>query len=359
MSKLVKAIDGKGHSIVTVMVHDAASEEEIISTIKTELNQNESRRPFLKQWEKAGSRWQLSDPVDLDAERKDLPKKIKLEDVIAYNKAGSEKMSIASLIKNCNDFERNLVSRDEFIAAREAIECKTCGRIVPSENYLKKGICSECEKIERARLAKVIILNKWEKLHDDLQAIDKNYEFVEADKFNDPKIKLTVKLINDDIMILSIYRDTVYNRGSWHATGHALRIGSSDYEYENRKLRKDFGAKNLAESLHNKIQELIKQKNNRLEIQMEKTKEKTNLANKIKAELQVTDDDLSNVYSAYGYGRNHRHTEYTGVKEVKFDKYRLQASINKDGNLEYIFKALGRSFNAEELKKVISFIEDL
>lgn len=169
----------------------------------------------------------------------------------AYKETG--KHSVKRLLEKMERFEQGKVAKSDLDKALAVLECNVCGTDIGPRGEAggsKHGICRNCEQKEKERKAEEELKEKWVKLHEELSALDNSYELVKKEYGGS-------SIVHGKC---SIYRDTIFSSGRSvfsRPSGHALRIGTTNYDIKANKLKKDFGAKGLAESLHNKCTELL------------------------------------------------------------------------------------------------------
>ena len=166
----------------------------------------------------------------------------------------TSKHSVKRLLEDMERFKQGMVEKFKLDAALAVLECGVCGKDIGPRGEAggsKLGICRNCEQEEKERKAEEKLKEKWAKLHEELSALDNSYELVEKEYGGSLIVRGKC----------SIYRDSIFSSGrSFYsrASGYALRISTTNYGIKANRLKRDFGAEGLAESLHNKCTELLK-----------------------------------------------------------------------------------------------------
>lgn len=291
-----------------------------------------------------------------------IPELVQVSDVKAFNK-GTKIHALQTLINSCKELDQKLVNKADFIKARNAIECGICKKnVVVKTNLNENKLCASCQKQidqeKKKKAASDLLTNNWKQLKKDLNELYKGYVFVipnNAVTINDVvTIKRTVKLEEDDPIIFSIYREALYSNSGFrsYSAGHALRISSNKNEVESTRLKKDFHSKNVAKSLHKKIEELVEKYKLKHQRAKKKNSEKTKFIKAIMKELKVSEADINNCYY-YSRGRSHggkRIMEIT--KKVTFHNLILSVSIFRN-KLVYNLAGIRDSLSVKQIKEIV------
>lgn len=286
---------------------------------------------------------------------KTVPSKVKIEDVKIFNNL-KKSHALQVVINHCKEMDQGLVHSKVFIDARNAIECSVCQRDVKTkENLNASGLCTFCQKqIDREKKEKEVeakLYKNWKQLEKDLIKLSSGYVLLKNNK-----IKRTVSLEDGkDFVEFSIFREAVYGGSAWHqhVTGYALRIRSNHYGLESLRLKKDFSSKNVAKSLHSKIEKMVEEHENRLQLDKKKKAKKTELIRMIIKELGVSNIVIKDSYT-YPQGRQRAGVTSTTDKKVQLGKVEVLVarSIDNPDRLNYRIRGISKSLTLKQIKEI-------
>lgn len=291
-----------------------------------------------------------------------IPELVQVSDIKAFNK-GAKIHALQTLINSCKELDQRLVNKADFIKARNAVECGICKKnVVVKMNLNENKLCASCQKQvdreKKKKAASVLLTNNWKQLEKDLKELDDGYVFLilnNAVTINDAvTIKRTVKLEKDDSITFSIYREALYSNSGFrsYSAGHALRIGSNKNEVEATRLKKDFHSKNVAKSLHKKIEKLVEEYKLKHQRAKEKNSEKTKFIKAIMKELKVSATDINDCYH-YPRGRGHDYERIMeATKKVVFHNLTLNVSTLRD-KLVYNLAGIRGSLSVKQIKEIV------
>ena len=263
-------------------------------------------------------------------------------------KDGTRTQALIKLLEKMNEYDQGKIERSAFEAARDAIECKECGKQMAAKT--ETGLCEPCrikkEKEKRAEKAKKEEETKWIKLHHDLFQLDKRYKLLyPKDDTYDKSLRIEISKGEDHC---TIYREAIYGSGYFARTkGHALRIHTNDYKIRADRLQRDFDSKDVAKHLHNKCNELFKKIQNERDHKLARAQKENTLATKIKKAFP----DATEIQKVRSYPR--RGTSYlTGEISFKTNGWTMKTY---DG--EEFTVTLTRKFNPKDMKEFIKTVK--
>ena len=244
-----------------------------------------------------------------------MEKYVSVEVIRAEVKKGNTK-ALAKLLEEMEEVKQGQARFENVEIARNSIECIDCFKVVGIKRETEEGVlpeiherltdgrCHSCHRDfvskERARKEKEVLKSNFMALTDELNEIEKVYELIF------PKMGQ----FNSDFFIkrtdcnFKIYRDSIYSRGYYRVSDHALRISTGEHDVSGNKLKKDFGGKNLAKGLHKKcedMKEIIDARENR---KLQKRKETTEVIEIIAKEFKMKVDEIECVRYYYHRGRS-------------------------------------------------------
>lgn len=286
---------------------------------------------------------------------KTVPSKVKIEDIKIFNNL-KKSHALQVVINRCKEMDQKLVHGRVFIDARNAIECFICQRdIKTKENLNEKGICASCQKeIDKEKSkkeAETALYKKWRQLEKDLIKLSPGYVLL-----SNNKIKRTVSLKdNKNFIEFSIFREATYGGSTWGShirKDHALRIGSTQSGIEALRLKKDFSGKNVAMSLHNKIENMVKEHENKCQLDKKQNAKKIELVRMIIKEFSG-DITIKDVY-VYPQGRFKPGRVSSIEKEVQFGNLQLMASrsASDSSKIKYRIKGISKPLTLKQIRGI-------
>lgn len=296
--------------------------------------------------------------------------KVKLSEIISFVKIKENSTNaLQILIKKCQEMEQGLVLKNEFIRARDIIECSICSKSVPIRDSLNdKGHCIKCAneiamKIKH-KIAKERLIQQWETLAQELKKINPQYVLIKTENATTIELKTDISAYEDKSLIFNIYREAIYYDDRWSRTTHkyALRISSTAFGLEAQRLRKNFTSKNVAISLNKKIEALYEQHKAKIEKNKQKTKDSRLFITTIMQDFKVSETSIHAIYMDYGRSHRTRISEYR--KKVTYKNIELVANLSNNDTVTYTISGI-RNFNKDgcftvsQIKKIAQFIKKL
>ena len=281
----------------------------------------------------------------------------------AYNK--TKKQSVKDLLDEMKNLDQGKIKKKALEKATNQPHCSKCHD--PLAHSEISGIsqkqdgdkCNSCEEEEAQKRNEAKVIKDFKDLCDELNALcDKPLYKFEKGEYSHTHI-ITRK---EGKHYVEIHRASVWG-GSYRymrATGNALRIKTDEYDVKANRLKKDFGAKNLAEGLHKKSDELLAKLVSRDEARKER-KEKTETVD------AIIDKLFQGLEVTYGITAEWRRTQsggyHTGTREIEIqdkDKtYRTIMTLSTDDGIMYRLKGIRVDFTTEEIKEQIKTINAL
>jgi len=170
---------------------------------------------------------------------------VPIEEIEEYCK-NTPRGALKDLIEEMKRKEQKKVEKSVFIKARDTLECEKCGKIISTRKDGRE-ICSSCLIEEREEERKCQLRRKWLQLLERLNKIAPGcYKF--SEDFEITRV--------EGRHYCRIEREAIYQRRSFYASGHALRIYTDSYNVKASKLKKDFDTVD-PEELHKKCNELF------------------------------------------------------------------------------------------------------
>lgn len=286
-----------------------------------------------------------------------VPEKVRIKDIDAFNKV-KKLNALQTLVNRCKEMQQGLVLKADFIKARDTIECVICHAGFHFAKALNsEGQCQECvaeiEKAKREKEQKILLFKKWKQLEKDLKKFNGSYIFLDSEN---AVIKRAIRLKDKKPIVFEIYRDNIYSRSDWHprVTGYALRITSDKHGLEADRLKKDFDGKNVAESLHNKIEKLVSDYEVKIQSQKEQKDKRNKFVETIMKDLGVTGDAIKDCYF-YPRGRGYGARVLSETKEVRFQGVYLKAHY-LSGKLDYSIGGIPKRLTISQVKKISKLV---
>lgn len=296
--------------------------------------------------------------IEIIVGKNGYPDKVKVADIKVYNEI-KKVHALQTLINKAEELEQKLVIKSDFICARDAVECNVCHKRVDIKSALNpNGQCKKCEReIIREIAQKAAVLEEaknWKQLEADLKKENPDYFLNEK---NTKIIRKFYEGENNASVMFSIYREGVYSRSiNYRQTGYSLKIGCSLYSYSADRLKKDFGAKNLAQSLHKRIEKIILEITKAAEKMAIKREKKSTFIEKLIEAFGITKEEILNRYS-HSYGRNQRTVVFNDSKEVHYKKLKVIATTETDNKLSYSIKGIDKELNIKQVKDIAKLID--
>lgn len=216
-------------------------------------------------------------------------------------------------------------------------------------------VCYRCGSKRNEEGARKRLRNHWEVLCRELNVLEKRYELVENER---GYARIVIKE-KDGREICKIERESIYSSGYVRRSHRALRIATSHSEIKANKLKKDFGAKGLAEALNKRCGELIEKI---MEARKEAAK-KAKETNKVEKLIKKGFGDVE-VDRDYVHGRHGRSGYFTNAKTFKYEGAELKTWDGKVFHAErikgkYDVKGMKKAllFKAEQDKAMAAFVE--
>lgn len=255
--------------------------------------------------------------------------------------ARTKKRAVKALYDNMVALEQGLIAKAELDKAIAKLECEDCG----CEVKTGETVCYSCESKRKAEGARKRLRNYWEVLCKELNGFEKRYELVENER---GYARIIIKE-KDGREICKIEREAVYSSGYVSSSSsYALRIATSHSEIKANKLKKDFGAKGLAEALNKRCSELIEKI---MEARKEAAKEAKE-TDKVEKLIKKGFGDIK-LEREYVAGSAHRRGYFTDAKVFKYEGVELKTW---DGKVYNVKKVNGR-FDVKAAKKAIKFLK--
>jgi len=213
--------------------------------------------------------------------------------------------ALETLINRMKELDQGKCSLDKFEAARDAKECHVCFKLIEEGT-----ICKPCErKIAREKAAQEAQLRKtkqWNKLLKDLRKLDKTYTLSSVKRFVGTDYQIERKKGAHKCTIYSYEVTGSGRRFHYYKGKNVLRIATDKHSVAANRLMNGFDAKNIAEKLHKKCEELF----TTLELKDSKANDEQSKAkaiiNRIKAAFPNA-TEFSHRYTTFGHGAHKRH----------------------------------------------------
>lgn len=269
--------------------------------------------------------------------------------------------ALKALLKSMEELDQGKILTSEFERARDVIECSKCFRTNVSVS-LESGKCESCireeEKEKRAEAARKQMMENWKGLVDDLNAEAGSGMYALDENINKqwPRSDFSIRR-EDGKYYCRIYRDDVYSRGSYRVSSHALKIDTNDYDVKANKMKKDFGAKNLAAGLHKKCDELMITMKTKVEKRIAKLNEEETIKEPICEGFGVGKQAIDNIYGKDYSRRGHDRLDYSRPIGYSF-KFKNLFLKTYDGK-EFNVGSIGKKLTIPKIKKLAEFIESL